>query len=55
MLATLFEQRDTAGRLDCQTQDTLIEHLHAFDHWHYQLPSTPRLVVLDTRTHRWRS
>ncbi|MCK2042812.1 alkaline phosphatase family protein [Chromohalobacter sp. TMW 2.2308] len=54
-LGALFEHRDAKGRLDCQTQDALIEQLYDFDHWHYQLPSTPRLVVLDTRTHRWRS
>jgi len=54
-LGALFEHRDIQGRLDCQTQDALIEQLYAFDRWHYQLPSTPRLVVLDTRTHRWRS
>ncbi|MCI0510136.1 MULTISPECIES: alkaline phosphatase D family protein [Chromohalobacter] len=54
-LGALFEHRDAEGRLDCQTQDALLEQLYAFDHWHYQLPSTPRLVVLDTRTHRWRS
>ncbi|GAB3335032.1 alkaline phosphatase D family protein [Chromohalobacter beijerinckii] len=54
-LEALFEQRDAEGRLDCQAQDALIKRLHDFDHWHYQLPSTPPLVVLDTRTQRWRS
>ncbi len=54
-LEALFEHRDAEERLDCETQDALIERLHDFDHWHYQLPSTPHLVVLDTRTQRWRS
>ncbi|MDD1793707.1 alkaline phosphatase family protein [Enterovibrio sp. ZSDZ42] len=26
-----------------------------FEHWHYTLPTTPKVVVLDTRTRRWRS
>lgn len=26
-----------------------------FEQWHYVLPSTPALLVLDTRTRRWRS
>lgn len=30
-------------------------HLHQFDNWHYSLETTPKLVVLDTRTHRWRN
>lgn len=35
--------------------DELIQTLLNFDHWHYQWPTQPALVVLDTRTHRWRS
>ncbi|TMO53358.1 metallophosphatase [Pseudoalteromonas phenolica] len=30
-------------------------YLHQFDNWHYCLETTPKLVVLDTRTHRWRN
>jgi len=26
-----------------------------FNHWHYELNTTPKVVVLDTRTHRWRN
>jgi hypothetical protein len=44
-----LQQPGTAGH------DELIEQLIQFDHWHYQWPTTPALVVLDTRTHRWRS
>lgn len=32
-----------------------IDHLLRFDHWHYSWPTTPPLVVIDSRTHRWRS
>ncbi len=40
---------------DKANQDAFIEHLLAFSHWQYTLPSSPKLVVLDTRTRRWRS
>lgn len=36
-------------------QDKLIDSLLHFEHWHYSLPTRPRIVVLDTRTRRWRS
>ncbi|MDO6459416.1 alkaline phosphatase D family protein [Granulosicoccaceae sp. 1_MG-2023] len=32
----------------------LIDELLAFDQWHFQWPTSPPLIVLDTRTHRWR-
>lgn len=35
--------------------DSLIDQLLRFDKWHYSLNTSPKLVVLDTRTHRWRS
>ncbi|MGC5703611.1 alkaline phosphatase family protein [Pseudomonas sp. NFXW11] len=41
--------------LDCPAQDKLIEQLLGFQQWQYVLPGTPALVVLDTRTRRWRS
>lgn len=31
------------------------ESLLRFNRWHYCLNTTPKLVVLDTRTHRWRN
>ncbi|MEE4375953.1 MAG: alkaline phosphatase D family protein [Candidatus Competibacteraceae bacterium] len=34
-------------------QDALIDHLLKFEHWHYSVPTKPKLVVLDTRTQRW--
>ena len=39
------------GRL----HDELVDRLLRFDHWHYTWPTTPPLVVIDSRTHRWRS
>ncbi|MCB1797776.1 MAG: alkaline phosphatase family protein [Gammaproteobacteria bacterium] len=38
-----------------KAHDELIERLLRFDHWHYSWPTTPPLVVVDSRTHRWRS
>jgi hypothetical protein len=35
--------------------DALIDRLLAFREWHYRWPTTPPLMVLDSRTHRWRS
>lgn len=43
------------GFLDRDCQDRLIDDLLTFHHWHYSLPTHPRLVVLDTRTRRWHS
>lgn len=36
-----------------EKQDALIDHLLEFEYWHYSVPTTPKIVVLDTRTHRW--
>jgi hypothetical protein len=41
--------------LDSLVQDDLIDALLSFQQWHYVLPTTPALVVIDTRTRRWRS
>lgn len=51
----LFESSNGQHELDKAIQDDLIDRLFHFQHWHYSLPTSPRLVVLDTRTHRWRS
>ena len=47
--------RDADNRLDAKQQDALIDTLLAFHQWHFVLPTSPALVVLDTRTRRWRS
>ena len=36
-------------------QDALIDHLLNLQHWHFSLPTEPKLLVLDTRTRRWRA
>ena len=41
--------------LDTPVQDELIEELLRFQQWHFVMPTSPALVVLDTRTRRWRS
>jgi hypothetical protein len=46
---------DTDGYLQSEALDGLIATLLKFQEWHYVLPTTPALVVLDTRTRRWRS
>jgi hypothetical protein len=38
-----------------QQHDLLVQHLLDWEHWHYCLETSPKLVVLDTRTQRWRS
>jgi hypothetical protein len=40
---------------DLCPQDKFIDYLLNFSHWHYTLDSNPKLVVLDSRTRRWRS
>lgn len=51
----LFGSSNGQHELDKAIQDDLIDQLFHFQHWHYSLHTSPRLVVLDTRTHRWRS
>ena len=43
------------GRLDCALHDQVVDELLQHGSWGYVLPSEPALVVLDTRTRRWRS
>jgi hypothetical protein len=43
------------GYLQSAALDGLINDLLKFQQWHYVLPTSPALVVLDTRTRRWRS
>lgn len=40
---------------DGDNQDALIDHLLGFHQWHYTVPTEPMLLVMDTRTRRWRS
>lgn len=41
--------------LDAPLQDALIDETLRFQGWQFVLPSNPPLLVLDTRTRRWRS
>ncbi|MFG6665676.1 alkaline phosphatase D family protein [Halomonas sp. HNIBRBA4712] len=43
------------GRLEALRQDRFIERLLRFQGWEFQVPGEPALLVLDTRTRRWRS
>ncbi|MHC2148079.1 alkaline phosphatase D family protein [Pseudomonas sp. 210_17 TE3656] len=45
----------TDQRLDASLQDELIDEVLRFQGWQFVLPSNPPLLVLDTRTRRWRS
>ncbi len=38
-----------------EAHEALIERLLNFRDWHYTWPTTPPLMVVDSRTHRWRS
>ena len=38
-----------------RVHDACIDRLLRFGQWHYTWPTSPPLMVLDTRTHRWRS
>lgn len=51
-LALRFSQADPKTT---QAQDDLIQYLYSFEQWHYTINSSPKVVVLDTRTRRWRS
>jgi hypothetical protein len=46
---------DERGFVNAKQLDALIASLMAFQGWGYFLPGTPTLIVLDTRTRRWRS
>ena len=49
-VANAYQQQPEA-----ELQDKFIEYLLKFSHWQYTLESQPKLVVLDSRTRRWRS
>ncbi|WP_459205253.1 alkaline phosphatase D family protein [Pseudomonas sp. MLB6B] len=45
----------SGSTLDAALHDALIDRLLHFQGWHYQIASDPPLLVLDTRTRRWRN
>ncbi len=40
---------------NAEHHDRMVDRLLDWDQWHYQVPTQPPLIVLDTRTQRWRS
>lgn len=46
---------DTLASPGSDAHKDCIQRLLKFREWHYVWPTTPPLVVVDTRTHRWRS
>lgn len=46
-------QDSTEINHDKQVQ--FLQHLNSFEKWHFTIHSSPKVVVLDTRTRRWRS
>lgn len=51
----LLNQAKAEQELDSDHQFNVIEQLRHFENWHFQLAGAPPVVVLDTRTRRWRS
>lgn len=45
--------RDALSNDSPDCQDLLIDRLFSLRKWHYSIDTTPKLVVLDTRTQRW--
>ncbi len=37
-----------------KTHDALVDSVLAFKHWHYEVSLHPKLIVVDSRTRRWR-
>ncbi|MEJ6655433.1 MAG: alkaline phosphatase D family protein [Pseudomonas sp.] len=46
---------DEGDRLNASAQDALIGQLLSFNQWDYVLRTQPTVIVLDTRTRRWRN
>ena len=53
--ASLTARPDDRDRLDPVAQDALIGRLLGFRQWSYVLRTQPTVIVLDTRTRRWRN
>jgi hypothetical protein len=53
---SLFKQiPDFFTKSALNNHDKLVDVLLSWDQWHYTLDTSPKVVVLDTRTQRWRS
>ncbi|WP_440878947.1 alkaline phosphatase D family protein [Vibrio natriegens] len=53
--AFMVHIKDFLEQRTAEAQDDLIQYLYRFENWHYTIPTSPKVVVLDTRTRRWRS
>ena len=55
-LAATADAADVAdARLDAPRQDALVKRLMSFRQWDFIVRTTPTIIVLDTRTRRWRN
>ena len=54
-IQALSESAGDDAVFDQSLHDALIDDLLQFQHWQYTLNTSPRIVVLDSRTRRWRS
>lgn len=54
-MVALSATPDARGRFEPGAQDALVQQLLAFRQWDYMLPTQPAIIVLDTRTRRWRN
>nr|WP_197673892.1 alkaline phosphatase family protein [Halopseudomonas xinjiangensis] len=48
-------EADPDDKLDAHLHNGCIDQVLAFHRWSYELPGEPAILVLDTRTRRWRS
>src|SRR5690606_19319845 len=52
---SVLDTAEAEGFFDDTSHEALIDLLLKFPDWGYNLATTPPVVVLDTRTRRWRS
>ncbi|WP_060981762.1 alkaline phosphatase D family protein [Vibrio splendidus] len=45
----------SSSRIEPDKHQAFIEVLNRFEEWHYTIDTSPKVIVLDTRTRRWRS
>ena len=46
---------DLSKNIDPQQHQQYLEMIDRFEEWHYTINTSPKVIVLDTRTRRWRS
>ncbi|PML43821.1 hypothetical protein BCT35_18230 [Vibrio lentus] len=46
---------DLSQSIDPQQHQQYLEMIDRFEEWHYTINTSPKVIVLDTRTRRWRS